>query len=79
MSWDAYHPDRPDQLANWFDVNNEDHLRAYREVSSTGVWPKWFFEMMKECGIVTHRHWNLVLADKLARAWLDHKLGKEEG
>ena len=69
-----YTPDDPKHLPNWFDVYERDHLLAYRELCKTGAWPSWFWATMKEEEIVITDNWQLMLASKLAEAWLTYSL-----
>ena len=67
----TYNPDDPTQLGNWFDVYSDEHMRAFRELSATGVWPEWFQDLRQANGIEMHYNWDMVLRFKMAQAWMD--------
>ncbi len=69
-----YNPDDPTQLANWFDVYNRDHVKAWHEKRSLGYLPKWFQELMASEGVKTHYHWDNVIESRLADAWVKYAL-----
>ncbi len=71
-----YHPDDPTQVANWFDPQNEQHLRAWVELQQKGHWPQWFQDEMVTAGVEPNYHWSIVIEARMAQAWLNHKLGE---
>ena len=58
-------------LIDWFDVNNKDHLTAYRHLQGTGCWPKGFLPE----NIEIPNGWHVLLMSRLSDAWQNHKLG----
>ncbi len=58
-------------IVDWFDPNNIEHLKAYRELEHTGIWPK---EFLPE-NILFTQVWHVGIACKLADCWLQEKLG----
>jgi len=57
-------------LVEWFDVNNMEHLRAYRELARTGFWPVDFIPE----NVVLSGAWIVGLTSLLASAYVDSKL-----
>lgn len=48
---------RKRQVEDWFDIYNPDHLRAYRHLIRTGMWPEGFIFENVECG----RYWQVAM------------------
>ncbi len=59
-------------LVDWFDPYNMEHIRAYRHLQNTGVWPYGFIS----AGVVIGMNWQVLLQSKLAAAWVEHMLVK---
>ena len=57
-------------IADWFDVNNIEHLKAYKHLEDTGFWPKNFLPEEMEMPAL----WGVSLAHKLADAYIDMML-----
>jgi len=52
----------------WFDVNNVEHLAAYKILADTGMWPKGFIS-----DAVTLPHlWTIRIQSKMADEWVKH-------
>ena len=69
---EAYDPDNPKQLSNWFDPYNVDHVRAYSELKCS--WPQWFLDLMEVEGIVIDEFWSSFVQTKLIKAWVTQSL-----
>lgn len=61
-------------LTDWFDPHNMDHLKAYQHLRETGVWQEGFIPFY----VVVDPYWQFSLAEKMAVAWIDHKLFSEK-
>jgi hypothetical protein len=57
-------------FAEWFDVNNIDHIRAYVHLRITGMWPEGFIPDNVEMGSI----WQVDLMQKMAEEWMIHML-----
>ena len=55
------------QFSEWFDIRNQDHLRAYRHLQSTGAWPVGFIPW----NVDMDPQWQFMLLAKMADAYLD--------
>jgi len=53
------------ELMDWFDPRNINHLKAYKHLQKTGVWPEGFIK-----GELPS-HWQTMVTYKLADAYLD--------
>jgi hypothetical protein len=62
-------------LYDYFDVNNIEHLKAYRYLQNNGSWPKDFFANLP-FSIEIGPHWNTLIKSKLADAYVDLKLSE---
>ena len=60
-------------LVDWFDPYNIEHIRAYRHLQNTGIWPCGFIS----AGVVIGSNWQILIASKLSNAWVDHMLAEE--
>lgn len=60
------------KITDFFDVNNKEHLKAYRHLSKTGAWPKGFIPPEVEFTQV----WHMTLMHKMAESYLEIKLGE---
>ena len=68
-----YDPDNPKMIGVWFDAHNPMHVIAYNYLNSAGMWPKWFTRIIDEEGIIIHEQWQVLIAYKLANAWLSQQ------
>jgi hypothetical protein len=57
-------------LENWFDPDDERHLRAYQHLRDKGCWPEGFIPDNVEMSA----HWVLTVTAKLADAWVRSRL-----
>ena len=62
-----------EKFSDWFDPNNMQHLKAFKHLCDTGVWPEGFIPNTVELGNL----WHFVAVSTLAKAWLEHKLDNE--
>ena len=64
-------------IVDVFDPHNASHLSAWRFMENTGCWPKWFIE--EECSNAKIPPlWQVLITQKMAKAWLDQELQKEK-
>lgn len=56
-------------IVEFFDPEDTEHLKAYKHLEETGVWPEWFFEKLK--GLEFSSAWYSSLAFKIARKFLN--------
>lgn len=61
-------------IAEWFDVNDLEHLRAYQALEQTGQWPMAFLAKMADANVTLGNVWQVSLAGKMASAWIAEKL-----
>jgi hypothetical protein len=57
-------------IVDFFDPYNIKHIKAYKTMNETGVWPKGFIPNH----IVFGQMWLPSLCMKMADAWIDHQL-----
>lgn len=57
-------------IVDWFDLDNIEHLKAYRHLGTTGMWPKDFLPG----NIVIKTGWNFQLMIKIADRFIKEKL-----
>lgn len=57
-------------IVDWFDVNDTNHVGAYRHLQQTGVWERGFLPE----NIIFPVAWHAMIAFKLADAYMDEKL-----
>lgn len=57
-------------IVEWFDINNIEHLKAYRTLMVNGAWPLGFIPNDINFSPI----WQLVLAYKLSNAYIDLRL-----
>lgn len=57
-------------IVTYFDPYNIEHLKAYRHLQTHGSWSRGFIPDNMEFP----NGWHFLLMDKLANAWLDHKV-----
>jgi hypothetical protein len=62
------------RIYEWFDPDNIEHIKAYKELQETGTWPKYFYNEIKDKGIELGPGWQLIVAYKLADKWIEYKL-----
>lgn len=62
----------PTTIISFFDVTNKEHLIAYRYLERHGYWPEGFLPH----GIEMTNLWQVVLASRLANAYITEKLGE---
>lgn len=60
-------------IIDWFDPNNIEHLKAYRELEHIGMWPKDFLPE----NILFTPTWNVGIMNKLADCYLRDKLNDD--
>ncbi len=58
-------------ILDYFDVNDIDHIRAYRNLQETGMWPEGF---IPEGTTFPPYAWQSSIAMMLADAWVSHAL-----
>jgi hypothetical protein len=61
-------------MANWFDFRDPKYLAAYVQYKSTGKWPTWVQEALDENTVILHEHWEIMLCECMADAWVAEKL-----
>lgn len=61
-------------IIEFFNPYNIDHIKAYKVLSETGFWPEGF--VPDEIKFVTL--WHPMVAQKMADAWVDDVIKKEE-
>jgi len=60
-----------------FDINDNNHLQAYRHLCRLGYWPDKFiedFEIKLGSKLEFTMGWQIFIADKMANKWVDYKL-----
>ena len=60
-----------------FDINDNNHLQAYRHLCRLGYWPDKFvedFETKLDCKLEFTMGWQIFIADKMANEWVNYKL-----
>lgn len=60
-------------FTEWFDVYNPEHLEAYKHLIDKGFWPD---EFIMGIGATMGENWYILIAFKLARAYIKDKLGE---
>jgi len=60
-------------ILDYFDPSNIAHLKAYRHLERTGMWPEDFLPEGTEMLSL----WRFLLSDKIVDAYLKEKLGLE--
>jgi len=56
-------------IVNFFDPHNPNHLKAFDELNKSGFWPHGFAE-----GLFFPPFWQTSLFHKLAEAWVHHNM-----
>jgi len=59
-------------IISFFDPYNLEHMKAYEHLCKTGIWPKDFLPN----DIVFSNSWSMILASKLADAWMKYILSR---
>lgn len=57
-------------LIDFFDPHNLEHMKAYGILINSGTWPEGFIPETVEFPA----HWHMLLALKLADAWMEYSL-----
>ena len=57
-------------MANWFDYKDPKYVAAYVLYKESGAWPKWVQEQIDEGLVVLHEHWELMICECMADAWI---------
>lgn len=60
------------KIDDWFDPNNDEHLKAYKYLETNGYWQKGFIPE----GIEFPNGWHILLVTKIADFYIQHKLDK---
>lgn len=64
-------------MLEFFDVRDIKHLKAYRHLQQTGVWPRGFWEEMQRRSVKFETCWEHVIKSKLADAYLAERFPKD--
>lgn len=56
-------------ILDWFDIENIEHLKAYKHLQATGVWPKGFLPK----DITFEPAWTIALSGRLADRFIKEK------
>ena len=56
-------------ITEWFDPYNNDHLRAWDHLATTGTWPEGFIPKH----VVLTPNWQVKIAFAMAKAWVEDK------
>ena len=67
---DKYKEPKKTLLQDWFDPNNIEHLKAYKQWKETGGWPEKFIPLSITRGFAEVNFVN----SKIAEHWLKYKL-----
>ena len=57
-------------VTEYFDPHNISHLKAWKELNKTGVWPRDFWELIKDKDF-QGGHWAVLIANKIADAYIE--------
>ena len=63
-----------------FDINDNNHLQAYRHLCRLGYWPDKFvedFETKLGSKLEFTMGWQIFIADKMANEWVNYQLGEK--
>ena len=55
---------------DWFDIKNKEHLKAYRHLQDTGMWPRDFLPE----GLKLGHGWQIILKGIMAAEYVREKL-----
>ena len=58
-------------IVDWFDIHDDDHLRAWSHLNETGIWPEGFVPE----GTLFDTNWQMLIILKMADAWVSYTLG----
>jgi len=58
-------------IIDWFDIHDDDHLQAWSHLCTTGLWPKGFVPE----GTRFDTNWQMLIEMKMANAWVSYSLG----
>ncbi len=61
-------------IIQFFDPRNNDHLRAYRHLEKTGLWPEGFVDGLRSVGMGIL--WQTCLSQKMAEYWIASRLNE---
>jgi len=59
-------------IVDWFDVNNLEHLKAYKHLGETGVWPTTFIPNFVEMGTLWYGRITSKIADEFVNKMLNN-------
>jgi len=59
-------------ILDWFDMDNIEHLKAYKHLQDTGTWPKGFIPEDNEFVLLQ----TITLANRLADRYVEEKLSE---
>jgi hypothetical protein len=65
-------------IVDFFDVNNIEHVKAYRTLCKTGQWPPSFWDHIEQVELQIPMLWQPAIASKLAEAYVNFCLENEE-
>lgn len=65
----------PMTIIDFFDPHNIEHLKAYRHLTQTGMWPKGFIP--ESVSFDRNPTWFVSVVSKMAEEWVRSKLDKE--
>ena len=53
-------------ITQWFNVYNREHIKAYKHLQETGMWP---IDFIPENVVITSK-WQIILMMKMVDAWV---------
>ena len=59
-------------FTEWFNPYKNEHIKAYRVLQNTGMWPTDFLPM----NIYIEPNWQSIIAFKMANCWIKYWLGE---
>jgi hypothetical protein len=63
-----------ENIIEWFDIKNINHIKAYEYLEKTGIWPKDFLpENLEFC-----TNWNLILMSKMTTEYVKNFIANKE-
>jgi hypothetical protein len=57
-------------ILEWFNIHDQDHVRAWHYLSRKGIWPEGFVPEEIEFS----DNWHLLIMSKMADAWVSYNL-----
>lgn len=60
-------------FAEWFDIDNKEHLAAFKHMCDTGAWPIGFLPE----NIMMEPSWFIMVANKMAYKYIENILGEK--